>query len=46
MYLTPQGWKAVVDDQDKNGLCTPYDIFVIQSKCKYLAATLTYALML
>jgi hypothetical protein len=43
-YLTPQGWKNVVDDEDEDHLCTAYDIFILQTKCKYLAITLTHAL--
>jgi hypothetical protein len=44
-YLTPKGWRNILDDKDEKDLCSSYDIFSIQVKCKYLAATLSKALI-
>jgi hypothetical protein len=43
-YLSPLGWKDILDDHDDNDTCTPFEIFSIQLKAKYLAVTLSVAL--
>ena len=37
-YTQPEGWKQVLDDFDQQKLCSAYDIFNIQMKCRYLAS--------
>ena len=43
-YLTPLGWKAMVNDFDQMDKCSSVDIFIFQSKAKYLALALQFAL--
>jgi hypothetical protein len=43
-HLTPKGWKNILGDKDEKDLCSPYNIFSIQVKCKYLSAALAKAL--
>jgi hypothetical protein len=43
-YLSPRGWKRIVDDEDKADLCTSNDIYMLRLKSKYLAMTLRLAL--
>jgi hypothetical protein len=45
-YLTAEGWKIIVEDHDEDNVCTPYEIFCLQKKAKYLAITLMHALKL
>ena len=40
-WLTPMGWREVVDgDETTKDKCTPFEIFSIQKRCKYLALTI------
>lgn len=34
------GWKLVLDDFDQNDLCSAYNIFNVQLKCRYIAFAL------
>jgi hypothetical protein len=43
-YTTPNGWKYIVNDKDVNDICSPYDVFVLRLKARYLAVTLKVAL--
>jgi hypothetical protein len=43
-YLTSEGWRSIVDDNDVGNQCSEYDVFMLQTKAKYLAVTLTQAL--
>jgi hypothetical protein len=43
VYLSPLGWD-IIDDCDTDNTCTPFEIFSIQLKAKYLAITLSVAL--
>jgi hypothetical protein len=45
-YLTAEGWKNIIEDHDKENVCTPYEIFCLQKKAKYLSITLIHALKL
>ena len=39
-YICPSGWRGIIDDCDQNSMCTQYDIFKIQQKCKYISHAL------
>ena len=39
-----EGWRQNLEDKDKNNVCTHYDIFTIQMKCKYVSTALRIAL--
>jgi len=43
-YLTSEGWKDVVDDNDSCNHCTPYEAFVIRQKALYLFVLMECAL--
>ena len=43
-YLSSEGWRDIIDDKDEQELCSPFQIFKIQQKAKYLYATLACAL--
>jgi hypothetical protein len=43
-YLTYDGWREVITDGDSDDTCTPFDIFVIRMKSRYLSTALTCAL--
>jgi hypothetical protein len=43
-FSTPDGWKCVLDDQDSCQTCTPFQIYNIQMKCRYIAIALQVAL--
>ena len=43
-YLSPEGWRDVIDDKDEQDVCSPFQIFEVQQKAKYLYATLACAL--
>ena len=43
-YATAEGWKLVLDDFDQNKLCSAFDIFNIQMKCRYVVAALKVAI--
>jgi hypothetical protein len=46
-YLSPNGWKDIISDKDHSiELCTPHDVFVLRLKARYLAVTLTHALVM
>jgi hypothetical protein len=38
------GWKLMLDDFDAKDICSEYNIFNIQMKCKYLSVALRIAL--
>ena len=42
-FTQPDGWKLVLDDFDQNNLCTSFDIFNIQMKCRYVVMALRLA---
>jgi hypothetical protein len=44
-YLSADGCKAIIDNEDIENLCTSFDIFVIQLKARYLSVTLTQVLI-
>jgi hypothetical protein len=46
VYLSPLGWQDILDDNDKDNPCTPFEIFSVQLKAKYLSVTLSVALEL
>jgi hypothetical protein len=41
---TPDGWREVIDKQDRDNLCSSYDIFFIRQRCSILCLAYTYAL--
>ena len=43
-YLTSQGWRSIIDDNDSGNHCTPYERFVVQQKAKYLYVLMEQAL--
>jgi hypothetical protein len=43
-FSTPDGWRCVLDDQDSCQSCTPFQIYNIQMKCRYIAIALQVAL--
>jgi hypothetical protein len=45
-YLTVEGWKIIVEDHNEEKICTPYEIFCLQKKVKYLSIPLIHALKL
>ena len=45
-YKSHDGWRHNVEYHDKNNKCTHFDIFLIQTKCKYVSIALGFALQL
>ena len=43
-YKTFEGWKHNVEEHDKKNICTHYDIFMLEQKCKYISISLKIAL--
>ena len=43
-YLSPEGWKDIIDDKDEQDVCSLFQIFKVQQKVKYLYTTLACAL--
>ena len=43
-FSTPDGWKCVLEDRDASQTCTPFQIYNIQMKCRYIAIALRVAL--
>jgi hypothetical protein len=43
-YSTPNGWKCVLEDLDSKQTCSPFQIYNIQIKCRYLVIALRIAL--
>jgi hypothetical protein len=43
-FSTPDGWKCVLDNQDSCQTCTPFQIYNIQMKCRYISIALQVAL--
>ena len=43
-YLTSEGWKELIDDNDSCNHCTLYEILVIQQKAVYLFVLMECAL--
>jgi hypothetical protein len=45
-HMSPNGWKSIISDTEADDLCTPHDVFNLRLKARYLAATLSHALVL
>ena len=43
-FSTPNGWKCVLEDLDSCGTCSPFQIYNIQIKCRYVVVALRIAL--
>jgi hypothetical protein len=43
-HTTVGGWKLTLDDLDTRDICSAYDIFNIQMRCKYLSVALRIVL--
>ena len=43
-FSTPNGWKCVLEDRDSCQTCSPFQIYNIQIKCRYIAFALRIAL--
>ena len=43
-YLTCEGWRYIISDNDQENMCTLHDIHIIRLKAMYLAIALNTAL--
>ena len=43
-FSTPDGWKCILEDRDACQTCTPFQIYNVQMKCRYIAIALRVAL--